>query len=314
MNTSDVLNRITGHKISQRPLVQLLEVTDQKLFHLVNGCGTWLHLRQWATGEARLKHANFCGKFLLCRSCAARRAAKMVVAYHRKIEAITAAEPALIPAMVTLTVKNGPDLAERLQHLKTAWKRMMEDKRRGASESGRHRPVEWNKVRGSIRAIEVTKGDTGWHPHIHCFTLLSGYVDQKRLSAEWERYTGDSKIVGITKCRNGIVRGLIECLKYASKLTEMNPADILHTHYTAAGSRFTDPQGCLRGVPEPDIRVDSDEGLTGPYQDFIALWLGNGYRLIEGQSMTVLGRDGPQEVAGIRQKVIIERPNKPENN
>jgi hypothetical protein len=274
MNTAAVLNRIRHHKVSQEPLVELLRNRDGRLCDLVRGCGTWLHLREWLeSGESRLRNANFCTKFLLCRCCAARRAAKLVVAYARKVETVMASRPIpLIPAMVTLTVRNGEDLSERLQHLKDSWSRMMAAKRRGASASCRHDLIQWNKVQGSVRAIEVTRSTKGWHPHIHAFVLLSGYVCQKSLSMEWQQYTGDSFVVGVTKCRKGIVSGLIECLKYASKLTELSPEDVLAVHYAASGSRFVDPQGVLRGVPDPDIRQDDDAGLTGPYRDFFACW------------------------------------------
>ena len=213
----------------------------------------------------------------------------MVAAYAEKVEAVTASQPDLIPAMITLTIKNGDDLAERLQHLKDAWKRMQEAKRKGKSSSSRHFPIEWNKVLGSIRAIEVTRKASGWHPHIHVFALLGSYIDQAALSEEWRNFTGDSFVVGVTKCKGGIVPGLIECLKYASKLTELSPADVVHVWRTAKGSRFTDPQGILRGVPEPEIRHDDDQGLDGPYRDFLALWC----RSKAGYDLRELSTDTP---------------------
>jgi hypothetical protein len=203
----------------------------------------------------------------------------MVAAYAEKVEAVTASQPELIPAMITLTVRNGDDLGERLTHLKTSWSSMIAAARKGKTRSERHAPTQWNKVIGAVRAIEVTRKASGWHPHIHVFALLTSYIDQPSLSAEWHRFTGDSFVVGVTKCKGGIVPGLIETLKYCSKLTELSPAEILHVWRCAKGSRFTDPSGILRGVPEPEIRQDDDAGLTGPYRDFLALWAGKGYRL-----------------------------------
>lgn len=283
MNTSDVLNRIRHHRISQEPLIELLKTEDPKLHDLVRGCGSWLHVREWLhSGETRLRNANFCGKFLLCRCCAARRAAKLVAAYANKVAIVQAAHPGLIPAMITLTIKNRFDLGEGFDHIKGSWSRMMVAKRAGASNKKRDKAIEWNKVLGSVRAIEVTNEEKGqgWHPHIHAFVLLEDYIDQKTLSAEWERFTGDSFVVGITKCKNGVVGGLIETLKYCSKLTELSPAHILEVHRAGKGSRFADAQGILRGVPEPDIRQDNDEGLEGPYRDFFAVWcrINKGFR------------------------------------
>jgi hypothetical protein len=195
-------------------------------------------------------------------------------AYLPKVEQVAASSPHLVPAMVTLTVKNGDDLAERVGHLKDSWKRMGCAKRKAASGSERHLPIEWNKVVGSIRALEITKSKDGqWHPHYHVFVLLSSYINQKRLSEEWRRFTGDSIIVGVTKCRNGFNGGLREVLKYACKFSSMSPEDSYAVHRTLQGHRLIDPQGVLRGVKEPDIDCDSIEGLTGPYHDFIATWL-----------------------------------------
>ena len=216
MNASDVLNRLTYHKLRQGPFLDYLHKVDGKLGSQVAGCGSWLHVREWElSGESRLRNANFCKRFLICPACAARRAGKLVAAYAAKVEVVQDMTPGLIPVMITLTIRNGPDLGERLQHLKDSWGRMMAEKRKGASASSRNAPIEWNKVHGSIRAIEVTRNDATkeWHPHIHVFALVSEYIDRERLSKEWERFTGDSFIVDVRKCKNGIRAGLTEVLK-----------------------------------------------------------------------------------------------------
>jgi hypothetical protein len=273
MNTSDVLNRLTYHRRSQADLVRFLHANEPTLGQKLEDCGSWLRIREYlSSGESRIANAIFCKRFLLCQSCAVRRASKMVAAYSTKVETVMTARPDLVPAVITLTVKNGENFPERLAHLKASWSRMQDARRKGKSVSGRHGKIEWNKVHGSIRAIEVTKKEKGWHPHIHCFALLEDYVSPNHLSAEWERFTGDSFIVDVRKCSNGVQSGLIETLKYVSKIADLTPEQVLHVHNSAKGSRFTDPQGVLRGVPEPDITADDMEGLTGPYREFIALW------------------------------------------
>jgi hypothetical protein len=282
MNASDVLNRLTYHKLRQGPFLDYLDKVDGKLASQVAGCGSWLHIREWElSGESRLRNANFCKRFLICPCCAARRASKLCTAYENKIAVVQDMNPGLIPVMITLTIRNGPDLAERLRHLKESWTRMMAAKRKGASASGRHELIEFNKVLGSIRAIEVTwnKKAQEWHPHIHVFALVTEYINPFHLSAEWQRFTGDSMIVDVRKCKNGIRAGLTEVLKYVSKPSELSPELLFELYESAKGSRFVDPQGCLRGVPEPCIDSDDDEGLHGPFRDFIALWRGFGYSM-----------------------------------
>jgi hypothetical protein len=197
----------------------------------------------------------------------------MNMAYSEKVELVSKNNPGLIPAMVTLTIKNGKDLEERIDHIKKAWQKMGAAKRKGASLSGRHAPIEWNKVVGSLRAMEVTMSKVGeWHPHFHIFVLLNDYIDHGKLSEEWERFTGDSKVVGVTKCKGGIQAGLREVLKYSCKFSSMTHAETLHVYETCKGHRLIDPQGALRGVKEPDIDSDSIEGMSGPYRDFFAFW------------------------------------------
>jgi hypothetical protein len=172
---------------------------------------------------------------------------------------------------------------------------MMEAKRKGAGDH-RHGQIEWNKVVGSIRAIEVKRGDGSgvWHPHIHAYVLMSEKINKFHLSAEWERFTGDSFVVDYRDCKNGIVPGLMEVLKYVSKPTELVPADLHHLYETAKGSRFVDPQGILRGVPEPCIDSDDDDGLHGAYRDYILLWHGFGYRMESvGHRLEILKPEDP---------------------
>lgn len=275
MQTSDILNKITKAKRSQGALVNYTIAQDQLVGNKVKYCGTWLHMREWVeTGETRLMNANFCKKFLLCQGCAVRRAAKMHEAYLAKVEHVSDTVPGLIPAMVTLTVKNGKDLEERYEHLKSAWTKMITAARKARSDSGRHSPVEWNKVCGSIRSCEVTISKTReWHPHLHAFVLISDYIDQAKLVEEWENWTGDSKVVDVRKCHGGIKAGLVEVLKYSTKFSSLSPAETYHVHEVLSGKRLIDPQGDLRGVKTGPLESDDISGLTGEYRDFIAEWL-----------------------------------------
>jgi hypothetical protein len=296
MNASEVLNRLTSHKRSQGELVRFVAGQNVDLASRIYDCGSWLRIREWIeNGETRLKNANFCKQFLLCRSCAARRAGKLVESYSKKVDYISECRPNLIPAMITLTVKNGGDLSERIAHLKQSWQRMISAARKAKNSPKKNLPIEWNKVQGCIRSIEITKKTAGWHPHAHVFVLLSDYVSHSWLSQEWERFTGDSFIVDVRACKNGIVPGLIECLKYASKITELEPCDAYEVSVVAKGSRFTDALGIMRGVLEPDIDFD-DGDFDGPYRDYFARWLS------ESQSYKITPADTP---------LVIERPNKP---
>lgn len=311
MNASDIINRLTDVRRSQGHVVNYVATQDAKAGSRLRWCGSWLHIRDWIhSGESRLRNANFCKQHLLCRSCAARRAAKMVGAYLAKLETLTASDPTLIPVMITLTVKNGGDLVERMAHLKKGWSSMMAACRKAKSASCRHSALEMNKVVGCIRSIEVTKGKDGWHPHMHIYALVRSYLSPFHLSAEWERFTGDSYIVHLTKCKSGLLPGLIEVLKYATKFSEMAPEDSWFIHNSLLGQRFIDASGILRGVQVPDIDMDDSSGLTGPYVDFIARWLGDGYTLRQADSMPV-SLSGGGSVLVVKERVVtlsVSRP------
>lgn len=299
METSDILNKITKVKRSQQTLIDYVTAQNQIVGNKVRYCGTWLQFREWLLhNETRLLNANFCKKWALCQACAVRRAARMNQAYLPKVEKIVDENPSLIPAMVTLTIKNGSDLEERLNHFKSTWKKMGAAKRKGASSSSRNGLVEWNKVVGSIRAIETTVSKKReWHVHAHCFVMLSDYIDREKLSEEWLGWSGDSKIVHVTKCDKGIKSGLVETLKYITKFSKLTAAETYHVHEIFAGSRCIDPQGILRGVPAVDIDNDEIEPeLDGPYRDFIAQWLWDEMRF---------------ELVQRPEKLIYDRPSKP---
>lgn len=281
MNASTVVNEITAAKLSQAESNRYFAAQDPKVGRKLKSCGSWLWLREWIeSGESRLMNANFCKKFLLCPACARRRAGRLILAYGPKVEKCMAESPVkLIPAMVTLTIKNGDDLEERIAHFKAAWKRMIQQKRRAESASSRNCEIEWNKVRGSIRSIEITNKGNGWHVHAHVFVLLASYIDQRKLSEEWKHFTGgDSFVVGVTECKNGVVEGLVECIKYAVKFSDMAAAQLWSVYSVSNGARWVDAQGWLRGVPEPDIDQEDTEGLEGPYRDFFALWSWENHR------------------------------------
>jgi hypothetical protein len=302
MNASELLNRITKAKRSQTRLLAHVLQAEPVLGEKIRWCGGWLHFREWVgSGDTRLINANFCKKHLLCQACAVRRAGKMNEAYAPKIEAVSAEFPQLVPAMITLTVKNGADLEERIKHFKRSWSNMLAAKRKGASASGRHEPIEFNKVLGSLRALEITKGkDKLWHPHGHIFVLLTEYINVKKLSEEWQRFSGDSCIVDVRKCHGGIKAGLLEVLKYACKFSSLTPEETYHVHKVCSGTRLIDPQGILRGVPEPDIDSDDIEGMSGPYRDFIATWLmgQSKYRIeyVTDEPLTIIRPERPAKV------------------
>jgi hypothetical protein len=233
-------------------------------------CASYLVFNDYFTVEQlKLVKAHTCKQHLLCPFCAARRAGKFVAKNLPKVEKVLSERPR-IAAMVTLTVRNGPDLQERYNHLRRAYKRL--NQRRRDALKGRT-STEWAKVAGAITSYEFTKRgeETGWHPHIHALVLLNDYIDQAKLSEEWHAITGDSFVVDIRKITAkpsaggvDIASGLLEVCKYALKFADLSLEDTWHAYTVLKGRRLVDCFGVLRGIVIPDDLLDDPlEGL--PY-------------------------------------------------
>ncbi len=83
--------------------------------------------------------------------------------------------------MVTLTVRHhaGQPLADLLAGLRAAWRRT---RQRGTVQRA------WRAhVRASVRAVELTLGANGWHPHLHVLILSDEWDadEEAQLRATW---------------------------------------------------------------------------------------------------------------------------------
>lgn len=243
-------------------------------------CANYLLFRHYYTvDKVRLHAASFCKKHLLCPMCAIRRGAKMLKAYLQRYEAVMADHPHLRPYLVTVTVKNGPELAERLKHLRKALKRMSEARRSYLSNPKRYRHVEFARSMGGFHSIEGTNKGRGWHPHAHMIWLCGSEPDQKALSSEWHAWTGDSFIVDVRPLHDP-VEGFLEVCKYALKFSDLSEADNWHAYQVMSGQRLIDSHGLMRGVEIPDDLLDDPlEDL--PFVDLLYRYLGDvGYSFI----------------------------------
>ena len=240
----------------------------EKTFTNLKQCASYLVFNDYYTvDDLRLVKAYTCKQHLLCPFCAMRRSGKFVAKNLPKVEQVINENRSRIPALVTFTVKNGPNLQERFNHLRRAHRRL--NRRRLDAKAGKTK-TEWLKVAGGITSYEFTKKDEGdWHPHIHALVMLDDFIDQKALSQEWEEITGDSFIVDIRRIRGNakaggldIASGLLEVCKYALKFHDMTLPDTWHAYQTLRTRRLVDSFGILRGVQIPDNLLDDPlEGL-----------------------------------------------------
>ena len=242
----------------------------------VEGCGHYLAFRHYFTvDQVRLHAAQLCKKHLLCPLCAIRRGSKALQAYLPRYEAVRAAEPLLRPFLVTLTVKDGPDLGERFRHLMRSQRElwMRKHRCRGSSVDG---------IEAAVWSYEVKRGAGSglWHPHLHMVALAKAEPDEQQLACEWRNITGDSFIVDVRPIDQADpASGFLEVFKYALKFSDMEPADVWEAFQHLAKRRLVGSAGLFRGIEVPEQLTD--EALDDlPFVDLLYRYVGGaGYSL-----------------------------------
>jgi hypothetical protein len=252
------------------------------------GCATSLNFRWWTVpDQVTLQHAIFCGVPLLCPNCARRRAAKQAARVEEKL---THLAERFDYWFVTLTVKNGPDLAERFEHLRKSFKRLRQRARDW--QRGKGAPVELARSEGLLWSFEFTKSAEGWHPHVHMIAALpkgsapiAWGVDpftgeESRLRQDWQAVTGDSCITHATPVTMDDPRaGIAELVKYSLKFSDLTIEDTVEAYRILRAKKLMECSGALRGVVLPDDASLLDDDLAGAYLDFLYRWHGRAYSL-----------------------------------
>lgn len=275
-------------------------------------CGNFLLFRNYYTvGQVKLSKRHSCKVALLCCGCAAIRAAKTSKAYQAKVEHVLAEKKRLKPIFITLTVKNGAYLRERMDHLKQAFKTLLN--RRRDSLKKKRGYVELSKVSGAVFSYEFTKNEkTGeWHPHIHMFALATEWIDQEKLAQEWLDVTRDSYIVDVRRVKKdkefGYGKAFAEVCKYALKFSDLSLGDTWDAFKMLKGERLSGSFGNLWGVKLPDNM--EDEPLTAddlPYLEMLYK-----FRNKAGYSLEVTRHVEPEDNVttdeGVRAATTVER-------
>lgn len=243
-------------------------------------CSSWLVFRHfYLAHEYRLIGGCTCKKHLLCAMCALRRSARTVREYEAKMRQVLNDQPDLVPVLLTLTIKNGPDLDERTRHLDSALSRMIRN-RSNSRTGGRHTTV-FRLIHGGAGAFEFKRGAFSglWHPHLHMIALVPSGSDlldlEWNLSQEWRGLTGDSHNVDVRpidmSSDESRFKAICEVFRYALKFGEMEIEDQVHAYEVLRGKRLVRSFGSLYGVKVSDDPNDSiEEALQlQPYLDLV---------------------------------------------
>lgn len=219
----------------------------------VGTCGDYLMFRHYFTvDEVRLHAASLCMKHLLCPLCAIRRGAKAMKSYLDRWEMVRGQNVALKPFLVTLTVKDGPDLEERFEHLHRSQRELWKRRQRGRGSC-------LDGVVGAVWSYEAKRGSGSgqWHPHLHMLALAENMPDQAAISLEWHTITGDSFVVDVRPIAQADpVSGFLEVFKYAVKFSDQPVEDTWHCFEVLQKKRLIGSAGIFRGVEIPKALVD----------------------------------------------------------
>ncbi len=269
--------------------------TLKKQVGLLRGCGTWLHfayyfgwLEDGFKDEYRLIRANFCKQHMLCNFCAIRRSIRMLNEYLKRYRYIMQLNPHYMPFLITLTIKNGPDLAERFEHIQKAFKTLSTRRRLYLSNPKRNSFTQLAKVKAGAGAYENTYNTETKenHVHIHLIALCDGIPAHKPLCDEWQATTGDSFITDIRPIYdiNNPETAFMEVFKYVLKFSTM-PVDVnYHASQVLAGRHLLISFGDFRGTKVPEKLTD--ESLNMEHVDYYFEWLDDHYKLMEVVSET----------------------------
>ena len=119
-----------------------------------------------------------CQSIHACPVCALRIRTKRASQVRAAVEEGRRQNPKHRWRMLTVTIRHdsGLPLKPLRRLVMGAWRR--------ARQRGTVQRVWKAKVRGSVRAVEVTHGGNGWHPHLHLLVLTEGWTGAELAALE----------------------------------------------------------------------------------------------------------------------------------
>jgi len=278
----------------------------KKHYTRIEECGTYLVFRVFYTVEqTRVIRANLCKKRLLCDLCALRTSAMRVQAFIPKFEQVLSDNPDLEPYLVTFTVKNGPDLLERYNHLTGSYTKLIKNRTRDLS--CKRSNTIYRFVAGGTMQVEIKIGSGSdlWHSHIHSIIMLPGglfdvarkirkgkdvyvpYDFENSLRAEWSAITDDSHMVDVRRILvesdEQRIGAICEAHKYPLKPGNLTPEQRIYAAEKLHAKRMYRSFGCFYGVDINEDLIDSIEAELEllPYVDLVYSYNNKGYVLKE---------------------------------
>jgi len=170
----------------------------EKLDAIAN-CASLIELRKYETGEIKIHNANYCHNSVVCPICAdrvsKRRRELFAVPLKRAVRRFGVEkasgdwkgewpEKYTGVYIATATIKDGPNLKDRIDTLLDSVKRM---RKRGQKRGAGRSRGEWCKVRAGVSNVEIKigSGSGEWHVHTHFLLFTDSPLNIKTKDSEY---------------------------------------------------------------------------------------------------------------------------------
>lgn len=245
-------------------------------------CGEYLLYSHFYDLElVKLTAASFCRQSLLCPLCSYRRSVKYISAYLKRYLLIRERHPDYLASLLTITVKDGSNLAERFNHLRRLFSHLLMLRR---SSKVKNICTEWQYIEGGVGSFEIKRGAGSglWHVHLHLVIFHSRRLNVDLMRDEIRRITGDSHVFRIDPFRRPDlpISDFCEVLKYSVAFSEFNYSDLIDSYLTLRRRRLIVSFGAFYGVQVLD---DDDAAPLSdvPYFQYFYNYIGRAYSLVK---------------------------------
>lgn len=214
--------------------------------HRIRQCSEYLAFNNYyQVKQIKLASANFCKVHQVCSQCAQRRATKYAQAILESVQNTKFQNLQLI----TLTVRNSPDLNDALKRL-YAYFNILINRFKRKNKKGSIA----NHFVGGVWTIEITHNPaTGWHPHIHGLIASDKPIYTGYVRAEWEDISGgDSFMCDSTPIQANDTQSLwdavLEVSKYTLKNASLEPQQLFDVYRALKGKQLIRRFGTFSGT------------------------------------------------------------------
>lgn len=211
-------------------------------------CGSACWVQHSSSRGAFRLSCNTC-KSRWCLPCQQARAARLRRSVAAQLEHWSKVR------FITLTLRHSATpLKDQLDRLWSSYKEL------------RRREIWTTSIEGAAAFFEVKIGkNTGlWHVHLHIIAV-GGWIEQKALSKEWHKITGDSFIVDVSLARSkqGVTSYVVA---YASKSLDSTvfgtPERLDEAIIALRGRRMCNGSGSLRSMSDKAVADGVDDWHT----------------------------------------------------